>query len=184
MRIVILAAALGLIAGQASAAGDDAAEAHLRDLALTCIRSHAADVERVEPSLTDSVSFLLDDLCSRELIAHDLFVQNSKLLAEMRSPQSPFAALADMDDENPTKAMRDQTRQQAERTRAAWKSASVDPTSGELNFADPDAATGSGITMLTIASTRTAGNDPEGIFRAAAADAVLAARTARLDRRP
>ena len=176
MRLIVFGAVAALVGCQAMAAEPDAAEAHLKSLALDCINSHAAEVERLEPSLSGATTFLVSSLCSAQVAAHDRYVTNSRLLATMRSSPS----VIDPGDEAGTNSEK-QLRMQMARAQAAWQSASVDPVTGELKA--PPEADGGIATYILASGSLPAGRTSE-TFVAAAAEAVLAARTARLGRQP
>jgi hypothetical protein len=181
-----LAAAAMLIAGPAFADPPDPAEQHLRGLALTCIQANAAAVERVEATMTDAVDFLVKDLCHDQIQTDQRYLSNTELIQQMRSGHSHYTDLFDFMADRATPAERAQAQQQIERVRAEWQTAEVDPITGDLigptvETARIDNASGAGMEAeMADLDTRSQMIDPTDTYRAAAAQAVLAARTARL----
>jgi hypothetical protein len=176
---------LALVSSSAAAAPPDAGEQHLRDVALACIKSRAAEVERVETTLTEAADFLLTDLCHDQVMAHARYVANTNLIEKMRSGHNEYTDLFDMMGDRASAVQRAREQQQIDSVRAEWRTARVDPETGDLIGPAEEVArtggTGPGSTaeMLEM-STQAALLQPSDSFRAAAGEAVLAARTARL----
>jgi hypothetical protein len=165
----------------APATSPDPVEQHLRDQALACIRAHAADVERLDERLADAVDFLLDDLCRIEVGNHDRYVSNTALIAQMRNTLSVDYPTLGVSGHVDVAALQAQSMQLMQKQRDAWKDAKVDPQTGAL--IGPPGATGVSIDEDDGDSSAPAADATQtDSLRAAAAQAVLAARTARLAR--
>ena len=157
----------------------DPAEQHLRDQALACIRTHAAEVERLDERLTDAVDFLLSDLCRIEVGNHDRYVSTTTLIAQMHNTLSVDYPSLMANGHVDVATLQAQAMQLMQKERDAWKDAKVDPQTGAL--IGPPGVTGvSSDEDEDDSSTTSADATHTDSFRAAAAEAVLAARTARM----
>jgi len=185
-------------AAPAAAAPPDPVEQHLFGLAMTCVRSSAADVERAEPTLAGAVDFLLDDLCRVEVADHDRYVANSALLAEMQHDMAPDRERVVVNIIHPpppppgvqgaqptpssgatdaeTQAAVDRVTRAEREMDEGWQQMTVDPATGELH--GPPMTLGVATQMARTEFDQPSAQSDR--VRAAAAQAVLAARLARL----
>jgi hypothetical protein len=159
----------------------DPAALDLKSLAIACVKSRSAEVERADATLSDAVEFLVADLCHDQVAAYGRFVRNSQRVDLMRETNPTTIEIASIamaqmsaDQRQKYEAMLQQMQRAQEAQREAWQKATVDPETGDIRGAPEDVG----------------GDDDDedapadimfaGAFRTAAAEAVLAARTARL----
>jgi hypothetical protein len=145
---------------------------------LACIRAHAADVERLDERLTDAVDFLLSDLCRKEVGNHDRYVRNTALLAQMRSNLDADYSSVMGDGRQDVATMQARAMAIYRKQQEEWKVATVDPHTGAILGPPGSPIAGSADVDEDDSSTS---STPTDIFRTAAAEAVLQARTARLN---
>ena len=176
MRRLAFGFAAFALATPALAAPDDGGQ-HLRAQAAACIDARAAEVERVQPSLADGVEFLVVDLCAQPVRLYDRHVANTKLVAQMRSSDNPWSMALQSTVASLPQAARDRIQQQTQDVRATWAKTTVDPDTGELVM---PADLGPGFGGPTYESSSDLSADTLTILRPIAAEALLAARTARL----
>jgi hypothetical protein len=177
MRRLAFSLAALVLAMPALAAPDDGGQ-HLRAQAFACFQARAAAVERVQPSLADATDFLVLDLCAQPDRLYDRYITNTKLVAQMRSGDNPWSeALQSMGATLP-QVSRDRLQQQSQDVRATWAKVTVDPDTGELVMPTDLGADYVGPTSGLTASDISYG--AQEVLRPAAAEALLAARTARL----
>ena len=129
LGFVTLATAL-LGPGAALAAPQDPGAA-LRLAAAQCLRSNAVRATAATQTLTEAVSFLVDDLCANEIARSNTYQTSMKTLEEMQAdpPKPKFTISA----AHP--ALSDFEQQQnadAEHQAVLVKQAKVNPTTGEL----------------------------------------------------
>jgi hypothetical protein len=155
------------------------AEQHLADLALACIRTHAAGIERLDERLTDAVDFLVSDLCRVEVGNHDRYVRNTELLAQMRGNLSFDYSSIIGDGHADVATMQARSMALYRKQQDAWKVATVDPNTGAI-IGPPGSPSVDTDDDEDDSSTPSGAETQTDIFRAAAAESVLAARTARL----
>ena len=94
----------------------------------SCLKANASAVEQAEPSLVGAVNFLTADICGREVAGRQAYVNNTKLLNDMRQ-----SADAPIDDRfNPSAEEKQRLEKVRADTVAAVAKAYVDPVTGEL----------------------------------------------------
>ena len=179
MRAILIAAILGASASWTPALSADAAATRLTAAMETCLKSNASSVDQAEPSLFDGANFLIMELCAREVATRQSYLNNTKLLDELRQ-----SANAPVDDRFSRTA---EDKLQLEKARAdtiaAYAVAFVDPITGELvtpqkpprSFTSLDPA----MTQIFTRTMDQAGIAPADV-RAFAARALLDARMARM----
>lgn len=113
-----------------------------------CIRSQAPAVSRVTPNPTDAVTFLVNDLCGVEIQRATNYETNARMLIDLRANLPPSAITG----------------------------VSLDPASGELHT-PPGFSPPIGVTTSMLSGMRNL-LTPQARFRAVAAHAVLAAKSA------
>ena len=156
-----------------------AASIAMRAQAAACVDARAAAVERAQPSLADAVEFLVVDLCAQPVRLFDRYVTNTKLVAQMRSNDNPWTKALQSTVASLPQAARDRIEQQSQDVRATWAKVTVDPETGELVM---PADRGPGFAGPTYEASSDLSADTLAILRPIAAEALLAARTARLGR--
>lgn len=181
MRLVVVGVAASFLGCQAFAAEPDAAEEHLKALALDCVRGHATQVDRVSESLTDAATFLVDDLCSPQIATYQRYVINLQLVAQMQASSNSLNDLEDM--ASASKPEQTKLRAAMDRQVAYWRAVKVDPATGDIEPPPSGLNGDAAVNNIAILANRGAG-EPPAVFRGAAAEAVLAARTARLAKQP
>ena len=152
MRAIIgaLAGAAALTLAQAALA-DPAGEGFER-AADDCIRGNATRVAAQSASLSDAVSFLVDDLCAPDIRHAEAYQRNVELLGVLRTREGSKDA-------------------------AAAGGAALDPKTGDLTI--PGDIKGNGAIPLMLANwlgERVGAGAAQARFRAVAAQAVLDAR--------
>jgi len=169
---VALAAAL-LGPGAARAAPDDPGAA-LRSAAEQCLASNAARVSASTQTLTEAVSFLVDDLCAEQITHVSQYRTNMKTIAALQAnpPQPQFTASA----ERPVLgAFEDQQNASAARQTELIKQLKVDPATGELITPPGFDST---LSLRSMAGSIFQISITQSEFKASAAKAVLAAKEA------
>jgi len=175
IAIGVLASALLLGASQ-TADPTDANVARLTAIADDCIKTNAARVERGETSLADAAKFLVSYVCASEIGIRETYIRNSALLASYRAIDP--AASSYQENLNISPEARQRMAQQTKDYLAALAQARVDPDSGEIIW--PRGVPPSWSKTLGVIGSDNVPSD----FRAAAGQAVLEAREARLKSQP
>ena len=178
-RGTLIAALLSVSAMCGPAYAADDAGVRLSAAMESCLKANASAVEQAEPSLVGAVNFLTADICGREVVVRQAYVNNTKLLNDMRQ-----SADAPTDDRFSPSAEEKQRQEKVRAdTIAALAKAYVDPVTGELMMPEklPRSFTSLDPAMAQIFS-RTM--DQAGIAsvdaRALAARALLDARMSRM----
>jgi hypothetical protein len=161
--VAVLAAAI--IGQNAVAAPPSPGAEELAGKAEACIRARAGEVSHYARSMSDAVSFLVEDLCARQVDVFGRYRQSESWLASLKSGQATGDRQGDED------GVADAAF--AARQKAALEATRIDPDTGEL--VPPPG--GNGAVVVEVLSGIGARQD--GRFRAVAAEAVLAARQAK-----
>ncbi len=109
MKLVCTLAAAGiLMASSAVSAPATGPQEALAQKAEACLKARAPEVATVTKSMSDGVSFLVDDLCAGRIEAYSAYQRNAAMLASMQVEYSPLG-----DDDSPQRgsALRGRGRQ-------------------------------------------------------------------------
>lgn len=171
-NLMFVASAIGLLAPTAAVSAPDDPGAVLRAAAEQCLHANAPRVTAATQTLTEAVSFLVEDLCVQQISRASQYQVSVKTLATLQAnpPKPRFTTSAD----HPTLGSYEQQQNaDAERQAVLVKELKVDPETGEL-------VTPPGFDS-TVALRATTGWIFEVVFaqaefKAVAAESVLAAK--------
>ncbi|HEV2364356.1 MAG TPA: hypothetical protein VGS12_09200 [Caulobacteraceae bacterium] len=152
MRAIIGAAVAAATLALAQTARADATGDRLERAADDCIRTASAQVVAQSASLSDAVTFLVDDLCAPDIRHAEAYQRNVQLLGVLR------------------------TRGKDSKDAAAAGEAALDPKTGDLTI--PGDIKGNGAIPLMLANwfgERIGAGAAQARFRSVAAHAVLEA---------
>jgi hypothetical protein len=132
---MLLAAAMLIMT--ASGAAADSALLRLKDKIEACVSTNAAGVEKSEPSLSEAVSFLLNDLCIEQVSAFERYRTNAAYLDEMKSKyaaSSYDAAVSPLPSDGMGPGFQKSARKLFTRQKARFETAKIDPDTGRLIY--------------------------------------------------
>jgi len=166
---------IGLAAMAVAALAADPAYGRVVERAKACISANAADVERLEPSLTAASDFIVGDVCAVPVAVQARYEASHKWLSSMQG-----LAFDGWDDEGAVadkktaKAMKSMIAKQRE----VYTAATIREDTGDLVM--PPGANNTTSFVIGVAGTARDAASPE--LRAFAAKTLLDARKARLAR--